>query len=261
MRYRSWKFLLMANAPRDGKRRILDSRIGTAFSSILRPVYDFIFPPVCAGCGALIPSGVSKVCDSCWSSLAPVEPDDPLFVRTSSSLTSEGSIHGLLSLYHFEREGTLQTLVHQLKYAGMTSLGVEFGKRLGAKLREHWSGEYPSGILAMPLHAAKRRERGYNQSEYVSRGISLVTGIPVMQGLVERQRYTVSQTNLNRPERKNNVSGAFVATTLAGKSIAGSTLLLVDDVVTTGATMVACGRVLVDSGASRIIAVSIALAE
>lgn len=251
----------MANDRHGADHQRLLTGIGTACTSLLRPIYEFVFPPVCAGCGSLFDSGESVVCPLCWSLLTTIDDDDPLFLRTYSTLISEGGIHGLFSLYHFEQNGTLQTLVHHLKYGGMTSLGVEFGRRLGDVLQETLDQQAISFILPVPLHRARKRERGYNQNDYVCQGISRSTGIPVLTNVLERRRYTVSQTALNKLERKENVNGAFGVRPSPGSALDGGTVLLVDDVITTGATIGACGRALIGAGAARVIAASIALAE
>ena len=251
----------MANDLRGVEHQRLLTGIGTACSFFLRPLYEFVYPPVCTGCGTLLDSGDSKVCSRCWSSLKVIGRDDPLYLRTYAGLTSEGGIGGLISLYHFERDGILQTLVHHLKYSGMTSLGVEFGLRLGETLQKSLGERIISGILPVPLHHARKRERGYNQNDYVCRGISRVTGIPVLTNALERRRYTVSQTSLNKVERRENVSGAFRVRSSERIVLDGSTVLLVDDVITTGATVCACGKALTEVGAACVIAASIALAE
>jgi ComF family protein len=116
-----------------------------------------------------------------------------------------------------------------------------------------------SGLIPVPLHPAKCRERGYNQSEYICQGIHAVTGLRVITGLLKRQRYTESQTHLEIEERRKNVAGAFVLDPSA--EVSGRTFLIVDDVITTGATMSACAKTLGDHGAGIVIACSVALAE
>lgn len=177
-------------------------------------------------------------------------------------LTAGESRHtsDLLSLYYFEKEGTLQSIIHQLKYDGMTTLGVELGRKLGEKLRER-AAVGIDGVIPVPLHSTKLRERGYNQSEYIARGIREVTGIPVYSSLLQRHKYTTSQTQLNATERKENVGDAFSVNKRYLVDIHGKTFLIVDDVITTGATIEACAEVLMKNGAAKAFAGSVALAE
>ncbi len=154
----------------------------------------------------------------------------------------------------------MQTIIHQLKYSGMTSLGLDLGKHLGVRVKQELAGEKITGIVPVPLHHLKRRERGYNQSEYICRGMTSVLGVPVEPKLVTRSVYTQTQTKLNSEERRQNVAGAFKVRGEALPKIKDGTFLLVDDVVTTGATMQACARALVDAGACKVIACATALA-
>jgi ComF family protein len=176
-------------------------------------------------------------------------------------LTESGPISRLVSLYHFEKEGTLQSVIHQLKYDGMTRLGVELGRKLGEKLLADPVRTTIDGVIPVPLHSTKQRERGYNQSEYIARGIREVTNIPVYASVLKRHKYTASQTQLTAVERKENVGDAFAIYKRARGNVEGKTYLIVDDVITTGATIEACAEQLKNSGALEVIAGSVALAE
>ena len=186
---------------------------------------------------------------------------DDLYRQQLSRLTSQGLIRGLISLYHYEKDGTLQTLIHSLKYNGITHLGVEFGRRLGNAFRGKIVEVGVSGIIPVPLHRAKLRERGYNQSDHIARGLLESTGIEVLPHLVIRQKYTGSQARLNAQERRENVGEAFEIHSSRVSAVRDRTFLLVDDVITTGATIESCAKVLIDHGAKGILACSVALAE
>jgi ComF family protein len=229
--------------------------------SILRPFYEFIYPPTCFGCERRLGDGERKVCTACWASIRRISHEDPLYQEMLKKFAADGHIAGLVSAFHFEREGVLQSLLHQLKYDGMTSLGIELGKRLGESVHL-LPGSLPvSSIVPVPLHPTKKRERGYNQSECICKGMSSVTGMPVLPSLLERKKYTRSQTQLNAEERKENMSNAFAVHSTWLSSIRDQTFLLVDDVITTGSTMEACAHVLMQNGAKGVIACSVALAE
>ena len=113
----------------------------------------------------------------------------------------------------------------------------------------------------MPLHRIKYRERGYNQSEYIARGIAGVTGKPAACDIVRRKRYTQTQTKLNIEERYLNMKDAFEILPDASKKISGKTCLLVDDIITTGATVNSCAKEILAAGTNSIIAASAALAK
>jgi len=224
----------------------------------LRPFYEFIFPPVCLICETPMERTGSKVCATCWNSLRSVTPADPIYQLAHERLTVHGDLDGVASLWHFEKEGTLQSIVHLLKYESMTGLGVEMGRALGEKLlTEGVAGKYDA-VIPVPLHRAKYRERGYNQSDFIGEGIQEVTGLSLLQSFLHRTRFTQSQTALDAVERKTNVRGAF--SLAKGVEVRGRSFILVDDVITTGATIEACAVVLRENGAQNVFAASAALA-
>jgi len=237
---------------------MLDTRL--LFDRLSRPFREFLFPPLCFVCEQLLAEGEECVCASCFSAIRPVLKTDPHYQDTRAKLTSEGTISHLVAAYYFEAGGPLQTVIHQLKYNGLTSLGTLLGQRLGERVQVELAGEEIAGIIPVPLHLSKRRERGYNQSEYICRGMAPVLGAPVQPRFMVRRVYTQTQTMLNSEERKRNVAGAFAMRGSSKLMLKDATVLLVDDVVTTGATLQSCARVLVDAGARRVIACAIALA-
>jgi len=216
---------------------------------------------VCLACEGQLADDERRVCSMCWSSIRRVSTHDDLYRQQLARLTAQGLVEGLISLYHFEKDGTLQTLIHSLKYHGITHLGVEFGRKLGDAFRDEIVEAEVNGIIPVPLHRAKLRERGYNQSDHIARGLFESTGIEVLLNLVIRRKYTRSQAQLNAQERRENVGDAFEIHPSRVSVIRDGTFLLVDDVITTGATVESCAKVFIDNGAKSIIACSVALAE
>jgi ComF family protein len=179
-----------------------------------------------------------------------------LFLETRNRLLAEGVIDELVSLFVFEKEGPFQKIVHSLKYSGIQPLGIELGRRLGAVIQER--GFQADALVPVPLHRRKLRERGYNQSLLIARGISEVLGTPIRAELVRRGRWTQTQTALSKEERQKNVENAFESD---GTRLGGICVIVVDDVITTGATVEAVAHVLKSSGARLVVAASAALAE
>lgn len=240
-------------------RRLLTNRLST-LHSLVRPFYEFVFPPTCFACKGALHEGESKACSSCWKAIRMVAETDELHKETSGHLISSGAICRLFSTFYFDKEGPLQSLIHELKYNGMTNIGVELGRKVGMNVQEYMQAATLDGLIPVPLHKTKLRERGYNQSEYICKGISDVTGLPIMSHLLRRTRYTQSQTKLDIEERRRNVSDAFEFTPSADVELHGKTFVIVDDVITTGATIVECARVLKGLGANSVVACSVALA-
>ena len=143
--------------------------------------------------------------------------------------------------YYFTRESLMQRLVHQFKYKGDKPLGLQLGRLLGKYLMH--SGRFNADALVpLPLFAAKERKRGYNQATVLCEGMAEIMQLPVLDKVVARSHKTTTQTKKGRLERWNNVEGKFLLhddTLINEKHV-----ILIDDVITTGATLEACGTAL-----------------
>jgi ComF family protein len=189
-----------------------------------------------------------------------VHESDPAFQASLRRAAESDAISSLVIPWFFEKDRTLQVLIHELKYRRRTVLGIELGREIGRVLLAR-TDERIDGWIPVPLHISKLRERGFNQSLFIGRGVEAVTGTPRFDGVLARIRYTPSQTALSIPLRAKNVSGAFRVPPGAAHRVEGRTLLLVDDVVTTGATMQACGSALRAAGARAVLGCAIAIAQ
>lgn len=218
-----------------------------------------IFPPTCLFCRTLLSDGERHLCAGCWRSIPSLTRDHPLFIDTRSKLLDGGAISDLVSCFVFEKRGAVQALAHSLKYDGFTTVGIVLGEKLGEVMNAR--GVKGDLLIPVPLHSIKRRERGFNQAERIAAGISRMTGIPSKARSLRRTRHTQTQTKLGLEERKQNVAGAFEVEDHTRPLINGAVCILVDDVITTGATITACGEALLKHGAPSVIAASAALAE
>jgi len=230
-----------------------------SFRSFFNALMDFVYPPLCLSCQQLLKHGGDFVCPDCWHSIQVAVRGSPLYVETSEKLVSSGVIDDLVSLYVFEKEGVFQIIAHNLKYAGVQELGFDLGRRLGKSFVEN--GICADAIIPVPLHRRKFRERGYNQAELIARGVSEVSEIPVRCDLVRRKKYTKTQTLLTLHERQENMEEAFEVVPFKKSEVSEKKYVVIDDVVTTGSTMIACAAVLRASGALGVIGASAALAE
>jgi len=230
-----------------------------AVNGLFSPLVDFFYPPLCLSCRKLLLDAQRHVCHECWGSIQLVHPKLELYQETRDKLCASGTVDELVAAFVFEKEGVYQHIVHALKYSDCQSLGVELGKRVGHVMNV-WgvTGDY---LVPIPLHRRKLRERGYNQAELIASGMSEVTGIPVRTDLVRRKKFTQTQTMLSLEERKKNMDDAFEVVPVAIRNLENNTCILVDDVITTGSTIISCARELRAAGASRTIAASSALAE
>lgn len=162
------------------------------------------------------------------------------------------------SLFYFTRGSTIQRILHALKYKGNRRVGLALGNALGESMVKSYRYLPPDAIIPLPLHAERERKRGFNQADYIARGCSEVLGKPVWKGVVIRTKKTETQTTKSRFDRWNNLSGVFGVT--KPERIRNKHLLLVDDVVTTGASLEACANALSTAGPSSLRIATIAFA-
>ncbi len=147
--------------------------------------------------------------------------------------------------YYFTKESLVARLVHLVKYKGSRDLGIQLGTMMGEALKK--SGRFePDILLPVPLFPARERKRGYNQSMLLCEGIRQQLHVPVMKDILLRPQHTDTQTRKGRYERWQNMEGKFLLRNPA--LIEGKHILLVDDVVTTGATLESCGAELLKAG-------------
>jgi ComF family protein len=162
-------------------------------------------------------------------------------------------LQGFDAVYSYgSYEGTLRQLVHLFKYGGVRPLGRTFGRLLDQALPRETSFDV---IVPMPLHWFKKWQRGFNQSDLLAQEIGKKWNVPV-RNVIRRTKATLPQAGLTNAKRRANMSGAFRVP--RGRSLAGMRVLLVDDVVTTGATASACARVLKRAGAAHVALLALA---
>ena len=223
-----------------------------------KEISDFILPRNCSACFTLLPFDQSVLCNNCLSQFK--YPSEELIVAEfNRKFAGENLIKDFSSAFIFETGQPIQNLVHGLKYSKRFGNGIELGKLTGKRLIEKiklWDADF---IIPIPLHSLKKAERGFNQAFFIAKGISKITGIKINTGIVKRVKFTETQTHLNSLERKLNISKAFIVK--RKNVIQGKNIILVDDVITTGATISECGKVLKNNGAANLFALSAAIAD
>ncbi|MGV3503100.1 MAG: ComF family protein [Adhaeribacter sp.] len=228
-------------------------------NNIFRDFGALLFPGYCYACEKALVKGESLICTYCrmrlpYTNIPHQEPDAALKHRFSGQVNLQ---HALAFLY-FKRAGRVQRLLHALKYQGQQEIGLLLGQWYGEALRPHGFGQAFDQILPVPLHAARRRQRGYNQSESFAQGLSQALEVPVATQALARQVATSSQTHKSRAERWRNVEQVFRVT--QPELVRDRRVLLVDDVLTTGATLEACALTLVRAGCREVSVGAIAAA-
>jgi len=167
-------------------------------------------------------------------------------------------LYSAASYYYFAKQGKVQHLLHQLKYKGQKDIGTAIGKLYGTELMESELFSKIQCILPVPLHAKKLKKRGYNQSETFAQGLAQSMGADCPAGIVQRMVASETQTKKSRFKRWENVESIF--TICNGSEIENKHVLLVDDVITTGATIEACAQALSKVPGVKVSVASIAYA-
>jgi ComF family protein len=219
---------------------------------------DFFLPRFCSSCKVKLSFTEELVCQSCLSKIKHAD-QIRLNREFERKFLNDKISSGFTSLFIFEKEKELQHIIHGLKYDGKFRIGIFLGKLLAEELNNQFSEWKIDFIVPVPLHHLKRAERGYNQSDFIAKGMHSILNIPVKSKIIKRIRFTETQTNLSLVARKENMRDAFKLKN--SRIVRGKKILLLDDVITTGATISECGRIILESGAAKIYAASIAVAD
>lgn len=225
---------------------------------------DLFFPPHCAGCGRAVASGVD-VCATCEESVVRVvEPRCAICSHPFDAMLDVAICPNCRGReFHFEcavsvmrSRGVVRELIHRFKYSKDQTLRRPLGNWLAEALDDPRMARVKPDVLApVPLHRAREREREYNQAELLAEWVSRRSGIAWTR-VLDRVRHTPTQTKFDRRQRMRNLRGAFKLRKNA--DVTDKHILLVDDVLTTGATLNECARVLLAGGADRVHAITLA---
>ncbi len=211
-----------------------------------KAILDALFPNPCQGCGAPH-DGDSPICHWCASALPRtgqwLDTQNPLFLRLAKVLP----IDFAFSFLYFQKQEITQRLLHRLKYSNQPKIGLALGRLMGAELST--VSMDIEAVIPVPLHPQKLAKRGYNQASLIAQGVAETIGSKLEDQILIRTRKTQTQAKLNEVQRIQNVRGAFQADARAGQL---ASVLLVDDVLTTGATLGACAEALKQAGVGRI---------
>ncbi|MBC6994222.1 phosphoribosyltransferase family protein [Neolewinella lacunae] len=219
-----------------------------------------LFPTLCLNCQRTIPGGQrTPLCLPCFSDLAPTNYWELPENRVTDKFQGRLELQLGVALYFFNVGSVCQTLMHALKYYQRPEIGDELGRQLGNYLRNHPSLHDLAGVVPVPIHPRRLHQRGYNQAERIASGVASVLRVPVFPQALTRTDFKGSQTKMDRLQRVENVRNSF----RPGRgNHAGQHLLLVDDVVTTGATLDFCGNLLLEHHANATLSIAtLAIAE
>ena len=245
-------------------REILQVLGLTSSIMLLQSILDFLLPRYCPVCKNRLQVEERAICKNCLSDLPRTR--QWIFPQNGSGIGEkkfeEGAFAKLfwtrlpeltkaIAFLNFRPKSEIAEIVYDFKYRGMRNTAVEMGRIAAEEILPSGFFDGINALVPLPLNKSRYRERGYNQSERIAYGISLITGIPVETEYVVRRSFKTSQTSLSKIERPDNVKDVFCLGEKADE-MRGKHILIVDDVVTTGATTAACAKVVLQMSDTRV---------
>ena len=210
--------------------------------SPLKAIIQVLFPTTCAACGRVLVEGERQVCIGCLADMAATAYSKMPGNGTERLLFGRIHLETGTSIYYFKADNTVRRIVHAMKFHGNTELCRMMGRQMGLELLRSGRFDDVDVLVPVPLHWIRRLQRGYNQSELLCRGIADVMPREVNTTALVRKRHTKQQSRQSGQRRADNVADAF--STKRPDELTGRHVLLVDDVLTTGATLCACADAL-----------------
>lgn len=232
----------------------------------LDDLFAFISSPKCAGCGLNLENNHIPLCESCRSQIAGDFHGEgpiclvchaPQVVHCGCQIDERYPMPQMF--YWSEYTDTIKSLIHGFKFKGDKKLGLFLIERALNTMRERIPTIRCDLIVPIPLRLNDKRRRGFNQSDFIADGLTKILDVPVGYDILQKTRQTRLQANLSAKERWRNVKGIFALEN--SEMIKGKSILLVDDIVTTGATSMEAARVLYESGASSVTVFALACAD
>jgi ComF family protein len=228
------------------------------FSTTTSNLIHLFYPHICTGCGSDILNKENLLCITCINDLPHTSFAQHANNPIEKIFWGRIPVKAAHSEFYFSKGSLIQELVHQLKYKGNKEIGFYLGELIGKSLLNSNRFLHIDTIIPLPLFADKEHQRGYNQATIISNGISAVINVPVINNNVLRKKSTETQTKKHRTERWENVAESFIVKYPA--LLQRKNILLVDDVLTTGATLEACGKAILSINDVKLSIATLALA-
>ncbi len=205
----------------------------------IKDLLHVFFPHICTGCGSDVISSENMLCLRCMADLPITNFADQPGNPVEQKFYGRMPVRNATSSYYFAKNSILENLIYQLKYRGNKDIGFYLGKMMGEHLLQSPRFQSIDAIIPLPLNKRREKMRGYNQAAFIANGISTVWDKPVWESEVIRKVYTETQTKRDRISRWENMKNVFAIAN--PEMLRAKHLLLVDDVITTGASLEACG--------------------
>ncbi|MBR4349943.1 MAG: ComF family protein [Bacteroidales bacterium] len=225
-----------------------------------REFLQLFFPETCEVCGNSLRYGEHLLCTDCLSDIPQIYLHNLEHNPVEKIFWGQVPFARATAFFNYQKHTNYAHLIHKLKYQGRDDIGILLGEMFGVKLQESGFLDDIDAIVPIPLHPKRQRKRGYNQSQMIAEGISNITKTPIITDAVIRKIYTNTQTRKNKDERAKNVQGIFEVTD--NKALENKHILIIDDVITTGATCISCAEtILKQSNVKAVSFASVALAN
>jgi ComF family protein len=228
-------------------------------TQVFDDVLGLFYPQLCITCGERLISQEKFLCMKCWFDLPISRFENEDENKVAQLFWGRVQIEHATSYFHYRKGSRYQKLIHFIKYKGLKELGLETGRRFGDILAEAENFNQVDKVVPVPLHPKKQKKRGFNQSEWIARGISEAMNKPMLENNLYRKIFTSTQTRKNRFERWQNVEGIFGVNN--PEEFENQHVLIVDDVVTTGSTLEACAYELLKVSGAKVSMATLAFAD
>lgn len=211
------------------------------FIKLFEPLIKTLFPPICNVCGRKLDDYESYLCDNCMANLPLTNnwhvPHNLIYDR----LKEKADVVSAVSLFHYTAGDTYSNIILNAKFRNQRQMASEMGRVMGRYIRNSEVVKEIDYIIALPLHRSRKRWRGYNQSDYFANGMSEILGIPILKDAVVRDKKSATQSKMkNKKVRQENVKDAFKV--INKEVLQNKRIMLLDDVITTGATISSCAH-------------------
>ena len=221
---------------------------------------DLLLPVSCLACSKTLERTEMLLCTSCRFSLPETNLHKVPYVHTTTKFAGKVPVDFVLSYLYFTKGGISQKLIHQIKYQGRKEAAKELGAWYGFQLKnDGFSLTENDVLIGVPLHKSRLLQRGYNQADWIAQGLSESLSLPYSTDILVRISFNESQTRKSRVERWENVKSVFEVSDAT--KIQGKRAIIVDDVLTTGATIEACAVELLKAGCTSVGVITLAITK
>jgi len=217
---------------------------------LLKDFFDLFYPNICANCREQLLQNEKVICTFCRNDLPLTNFQSYTINKVSSIFSGRITIEKAYALLFFRKQGITKNLIHDLKYKGNEEVGVFFGNWIGEIVAKNKEFSTVDFIVPVPIHAKKKKIRGYNQVTKFGECLSVHLKVPLNEDVLIRQSATKTQTLKSRFERFNDLESKFLARNAS--VFIEKHILIIDDVITTGATLEACAQELLKTPGIKI---------